>query len=84
MTDRRYGIEDAAASILDVIIEHNGHYSEGDPGEVLRNLALRANVPYKVASVAVLYLERIELVSVVRNTHPEAKQANRIIAIEAY
>lgn len=83
-TQPQRGIEEAALLILDVIIEHHGHFDRGEPGEVLGNLAAEAGVPYKVASMAVLYLERIELVAVERLTHPTHARANRIVAVEAY
>jgi hypothetical protein len=75
-------IDEYASKVLDVILEHEGVYSQGDAGEVLGNLAHESEVPYKAVSVVVLYLESLGFVEVDRVTHREAHRANKIASIK--
>ncbi len=74
-------LESAALDLLDAVIAAGGAYDQGDPGEVLGNLAHDAGVAYKTASLALLYLEREGLVDVERWDAQEARQANKIVKV---
>jgi len=71
-----------ASKVLDVLIEHGGTYDQGDPGEVLGNLAHEAGVPYKAVSLVVLRLEEMGFITVTRWDEPTARRANKVVRIE--
>lgn len=74
-------IDEYMDRVLDVLIEHQGVYTQGDAGEVLGNLAHESEVPYKAVSVVVLRLESLGFVQVDRVSHREAHRANKIASI---
>lgn len=71
-------------AVLDVLLEREGYaFCDGEPGEVLRNLADAAGIEYKQCSLAVLGLEAQGLVEVSRLDEPRARRANRVVCVEA-
>jgi len=70
-----------ADRVLDAILAAGGVYASGDAGEVLHNLAVDADVPYKAVSLVVIRLEGMGFVEVDRLTHREAHRANKIVSI---
>lgn len=80
-------LEDVALDVLDVLIGAGGTWTAPE-GQVLTTLAQevvddgRVGEPgYKRVSMAVLYLEHAELVTVERRDVPESRKANVILSI---
>ena len=73
------------ATSVDIVWEflyYHKIWEQGEPGEVLRNLAKAAGVGYGQASRAVIILEEMGLVAVDRTVYPHPYQSNRLIRIQ--
>ena len=73
-------IDQVALDIIDAIGAEGGEFAR-DPGQVLLDLSAVTGHEYKSVSLAVLYLERMDMVEVDRYDAPEAHRANRLVRI---
>lgn len=72
--------EEAMLEVLDYLLAHDGCV-EDEPGQLLKRIAQDTGVPYKAVSLAVLGLEKEEMIQVGRSARMEAWRANRVESI---